>query len=127
MDSSSSEKNCSQEEISQRVERWYKVFCEALFLLKWMKGNNSQRLCKILPSCIFLNPRWRPKLNEISFVTITFVLVVGLQLLVLFCGYDRRSDYFTMPKLDINVKKRYKMIRMDKKGKTKVNYQYVLL
>ena len=38
-----------------------------------------------------------------------------------------KLNYFTIPKLGINIKKRYKMLRTDKKGKTKVKYEYVLL
>ena len=73
-------------------------------------------MCKILPSGIFLNPRWPPKLNRISILTITSdVLVVELQFFFVFP--TTRSDikdvylqlnYFTIPKRvlsknDINV------------------------
>ena len=43
----------------------------------------------MLPSGIFLNLRWQPKLHKINILTITSeVLVVKLQFLVIFCGYD---------------------------------------
>ena len=64
----------SQEEISQRVERWYKVFLMIDFG-SYGSGVIISRGCvKFYPVAFFLNPRWPPKLHEISidFPTIIF-------------------------------------------------------
>ena len=72
--------------MTHQVERGYTVF---LWLIQVQINNNFRRMCKILPSDIFKNLKWPPKLHEISILTITSeVLVVELQFLVLFCGYD---------------------------------------
>ena len=45
-------------------------FFDDRFWFIWVRGNNFQRVCKILPSGIFLNPRWPPKRLEIGIFTI---------------------------------------------------------